>query len=206
MSLHSSADDDYGSDEPPELQLDLAKLMDCASAALRAPCTSAKRLTRGSWHEIFILQFEEPDLIDPGAAPASSLAQAGFSCIARLARVKGDGGKEESEITTIRYLAEHTDLPVPEIYFCDLDPETDVGAAFVLMERLPGRYLHKIWDGLPLEHKQGVLSQIASVRFASLEVDRIGSLGPNGLGPVFSPCWESPPPSSCGPTFPRICE
>ena len=195
MSLHSSADDEYDSDEPLELQLDLAKLMDCASAALRAPCTSAKRLTRGSWHEIFILQFEERDPTDLGAdAPAASLAQAGFSCIARLARVKGDRGKEESEIATISCLAEHTDLPVPEIYFWDLDPENDVGAAFVLMERLPGRHLHKIWDGLPYEHKEGVLAQIASVvaTFASLKFDRIGSLGSGGLDPVFSPCWESP--------------
>ncbi len=55
---YSSADDDYDSDEPPELELNLGKLMDRATEALKAKCTSAKKLTRGVSHEVFTLQFQ----------------------------------------------------------------------------------------------------------------------------------------------------
>jgi hypothetical protein len=59
MSSYSSADDAYDSDEPPELELNLANLMDCASHVLGVKCTGAKKLTRGASHEIFTLQFQE---------------------------------------------------------------------------------------------------------------------------------------------------
>ena len=189
MSSAPSADDAYGPDEPPELDLDLAKLMDRASSALGTLCTDARRLTRGTWHEIFTLQFEETN-----ANTFPSLARAGFSCIARFSRVRGRHEREESEVITIRHLKDHTDLPVPEIYYQDLNPDNDVGAAYVLMEKLPGRHLGSIWDGLSREHKKAVLTEIASVvaQLASLKFDRIGSLHPYGLGPVFNAAWDTP--------------
>ncbi|KAF4459678.1 Aim9p [Fusarium albosuccineum] len=189
MSSYSSADDEYDSDEPPELVLDLDKLKDRATETMHAACISVKRLTRGSRHEIFALKFEETD-----ATPHESLIRAKYSCIARFARVKGTVAKEESEIATIRYLKQHTSIPVPEIYYEDLDPVNEVGAAFVLMERLPGRHLYKIWDDLSLDNKKAALSEIASVmvQFASLRFDQIGCLTQGGIGPIVSPCYEVP--------------
>ncbi|KAH7175377.1 kinase-like domain-containing protein [Dactylonectria macrodidyma] len=189
MSSYSSADDEYDSDEPPELQLDIPKLIELATETFQATCTSAKRLTRGSWHEIFVLQFQAGDSI-----PFESVARSGYCCMARFARVKGISAKEESEIATIRYLKRHTSIPVPEIYYQDLDPENEVGAAFVLMEKLPGRHLYKTWDDLSLDHKKAVLTEITLVitQFASLRFDKIGSLTNNWIGPVVSPCYESP--------------
>ncbi|KAM0438678.1 hypothetical protein ACHAPT_001434 [Fusarium lateritium] len=189
MSSYSSADDEYDSDEPPELELNLDKLKDLATKALQANYTSAKRLTRGSWHEIFVLKFQESS-----AASFQSLARSGYSCIARFARVKGASAKEESEIATIRHVKQHTSIPVPEIYYQDLDPDNEIGAAFVLMEKLPGRHLYKTWDDLSLDHKKVALAEIASVivQFASLHFDKIGCLTEDGIGPVISPCYESP--------------
>lgn len=189
MSSYSSADEEYDSDEPPELELNLCKLMDLAAGIFHTKCTSAKRLTRGSWHEIFALQFEE----DAGISN-KKLARSGYSCIARFARVRGASAKEESEIATIRYLKQHTSIPVPEIYYQDLNPDNDIGAAFVLMERLPGRHLYKTWDGLSLDQKKVALSEIASVivQFASLRFDKIGCLFEGGIGPIISPCYDSP--------------
>lgn len=42
-----AAGDFYDSDEPPELELDLGRLMECASEALHARCTAARKLSRG---------------------------------------------------------------------------------------------------------------------------------------------------------------
>lgn len=189
MSSYSSADDEFDSDEPPELNLNLAKLMDRASKTLHATCTSAKRLTRGAWHEIFVLEFQQAE-----AVPSGPLARSGYSCIACLARVKEVPAKGESEIATIRYVKQNTSIPVPEIYYHDLDPENEVGAAFMLMERLPGHDLYKSWDGLSLDHKKVALSEIASAitQLATLCFDEIGCLTEGGIGPVINPCYESP--------------
>ncbi|KAK4041458.1 hypothetical protein C8A01DRAFT_45417 [Parachaetomium inaequale] len=188
MSSYSSAEDAYDSDEPPELALDLAKLVDRASEVLKVKCTGAKKLTQGSSHEIFTLHFQRSP-----AAP-ESLVRAGFSCIAQFTRGNSDTAKSVSEIATARYLKRFTEIPVPEIYYYDLDPDNDIGAPFVLMERMPGRHLHKIWDTLSLETKKSALSQIASVivQLASLKFDQIGSLDEHGVGPLISPCFEQP--------------
>ena len=171
-SFYSSADDEYDSEEPPELEINEKRLMERASDALSVPCRSVKKMTRGTNHEIFLLAFES-----------------GYKCIARLSRVKEHLGKTASEIFTLQYVKEHTNIPVPEILHYDLDPANDVGAPFVLMEKLPGRHLYKIWDGLCLDHKKAVLSQMASVlvQFASLEFDKIGCLLEGEVGPIFHP-------------------
>ncbi|KAK3296478.1 kinase-like domain-containing protein [Chaetomium fimeti] len=190
MSSYSSADEAYDSDEPPELELNLGRLMDHASRALNAKCIGAKKLTRGASHEIFTLQFQEA-----AEAPAS-LAQAGFYCVARFTRGDSNSAKSLSEIATARYLKRFTEIPVPEIYYHDLDVDNDVGAPFVLMEKIPGRRLHSLWDDLSLENKKSALSQIASVlaQLAALQFDQIGSLddSEHGIGPVISPCLEQP--------------
>jgi aminoglycoside phosphotransferase (APT) family kinase protein len=206
MSSYSSADDSYDSDEPPELELDLAKLMDCASKALKARCTTAKKLTRGVSHEIFALQFQPEEVTD---TTPPSLVQANFSCIARFSRLdntrldntrldntrlSNTRAKSVSEIATARYLKRFTSIPVPEIYYYDLDPDNDIGAPVVLMERMPGRHLNKIWDDLSLDSKKSALSQIASVvvQLSSLKFDQIGSLDELGVGPIISPCFDYP--------------
>jgi aminoglycoside phosphotransferase (APT) family kinase protein len=191
MSSYSSADDSYDSDEPPELELDLAKLMDYASKALKSKCTTAKKLTRGVSHEVFTLQFQPGEVTD---TTPPTLIQANFSCIARFSRLNNTRAKSVSEIATAQYLKRFSSIPVPEIYDYDLDSDNDIGAPIVLMERMPGRHLNKIWDDLSLDSKKSTLSQIASVlvQLSSLKFDRIGSLDEHGVGPLISPCFDSP--------------
>ncbi|KAH6844687.1 kinase-like domain-containing protein [Chaetomium sp. MPI-CAGE-AT-0009] len=191
MTSYSSAEDSYDSDEPPELELDLAKLMDCASKALKAKCITAKKLTRGLSHEVFVLQFQPEEVTD---TTPPTLIQANFSCIARFSRLSNTRAKSLSEIATAQYLKRFSSIPVPEIYYYDLDPDNDIGAPVVLMERMPGRHLNKIWDDLWLESKKSVLSQIASViaQLSSLKFNQIGSLDEHGVGPLISTCFDRP--------------
>ncbi|KAI8713022.1 hypothetical protein NCS52_01245300 [Fusarium sp. LHS14.1] len=189
MSSYLGADEEYDSDEPPKLKLNIDSLKDVASKALEAPCISARPMTRGSSHEVFVLGFQESS-----TTLYQSLVRSKYFCIARFARVRGTSVKEESEIATIRYIKQHTSIPVPEIYYRDLDPDNEIGAAFVLMEKLPGRHLYKIWDDLSLDHKKAALSEIASivVKLSSLRFNKIGCLTENGIGPIISPCYDSP--------------
>lgn len=191
MSVYSSGDEEYDSDEPPKLDVNLDKLMDRATEVLGPKCTTATPLTRGSSYEIFVLRFQASDT---DKVKFDSLIASNYTCIARLARVKGNYAQEESEIATIRYLQQHTSIPVPDIYYHDLGPDNGTGAAFMLMQRLPGRHLYRSWNELSLDHKKAALSQIASVvaQLASLSFDKIGCLTDQGLGPIINDCLEQP--------------
>src|SRR5271154_5446142 len=88
----------------------------------------------------------------------------------------------------MQYLRPRLSIPVPEIYSFDFIPQNNVGAQFILMERLPGRHLYQLWDGLTLRHKKSVISDIASAltQLGKLKFDRIGCLGPYGeVGPLL---------------------
>lgn len=64
-----------------------------------------------------------------------------------------------------------------------------VGPPFVLMERLEGQPLCKIWAGLGLEHRKSAIRQLAHVlsQLAQLKLDSIGSLKADGtLGPLLN--------------------
>ncbi|KAK4185146.1 hypothetical protein QBC35DRAFT_538378 [Podospora australis] len=180
------------SDELPELQLNLENLVKRASHHFNAKCLGATKLTCGTYHEIYVLEFSD----DPNL-PAS-LLQSGSCCIARFVRNDAEphfAEKEISAIATLKYLTASTSIPVPEVYYHDLDDSdnNDVGAPFVLMERMPGRHLYNFWDTLSLDHKKAVLTQIASVilQFASLRFDAIGCLTEGGtIGPLYHPFAE----------------
>ncbi len=88
------------------------------------------KLERGSYHEIRMLEFED-----------------GWTCIGRFARRPDEHlAITESEYATMKYVHQHTSVPVPETYLFNFDPTDPVGASFVLMEHMPGRNLDKVWD------------------------------------------------------------
>ena len=44
--------------------------------------------------------------------------------------------KTESEVATMRYLREHTDIPVPEVYQYDANPYNRLGGEYILMSKV----------------------------------------------------------------------
>jgi aminoglycoside phosphotransferase (APT) family kinase protein len=68
-----------------------------------------------------------------------------------------------SDVKTMQYVRSQTSIPVPEIYAYDFELDNAVGAQFMLMERLPGQHLYRLWDKLTLNQKKAVLSDIARV-------------------------------------------
>lgn len=169
-------DESWDEDEPPQLELNHEALMHVATCFLpggHGKCVHIEGRLRGASHEIRVLTFED-----------------GWTCIGRFTRDDEDLDKVESELATIEYVRKHTKIPVPEIYFTNFNPNHVIGAAFVLMERIPGKHLYWAWDHLSTEHKKGVLEQIADVmiQLASLKFDTIGSLRPDGkMGPYLRP-------------------
>jgi hypothetical protein len=165
--------DPWQEGETPPLDLNYEALKHIASTRLsHGNCIDITTLRRGGFHEIRVLHFED-----------------GWSCIARFTRDYEMLCKTESELATIEYVRKHTSIPVPQIYFVNHNENHVVGAPFVLMERLEGQPLCKIWTGLTLEHKKSVIGQLAHVlgQLAELKFDSIGSLKADGtLGPLLN--------------------
>ncbi|CAG8637114.1 hypothetical protein C2G38_2098107 [Gigaspora rosea] len=84
----------------------------------------------------------------------------------------------QSEASIINYVAKHTDIPVPEIYYWNDDSNNVVGTDFVIMKHLRGIPLCDEWPDLTFEEKQDVLLQIIDIlmKLKNLQFPKIGSL------------------------------
>ena len=91
------------SDDESTLDLDLNALQQLASSRLDRHCVHARRLTKGLYNEIYLLQFN-----------------AGPDCIARLScDLTHPAAKFASEVATMKYVAQNTSIKVPEMYDWD---------------------------------------------------------------------------------------
>ncbi|SMQ48484.1 unnamed protein product [Zymoseptoria tritici ST99CH_3D7] len=170
----SATSGDSWEDEQPPLQLNYDALKHIATYFIpgtRGKCIDITNLQRGTFHEIRELHFAD-----------------GSTCIGRFTRDKKEHVSVlESETATVDYVRQHTSIRVPDIYFINCNPQHVVGAAFVLMEKLPGRHLYCFWEKLGLKHKLAVVEAIAGVlaQLMKLEFDTIGSMTAGGeIGPL----------------------
>jgi len=60
------------------------------------------------------------------------IATARNLCIARLTRREEPVAKATSELATMKYVKDHSSIPVAKIFYQDLSPDNQVGAPFVL--------------------------------------------------------------------------
>lgn len=69
--------------------------------------------------------------------------------------------KTNSEVATIKFVDENTDIPVPKIFAFDDSSENELGFEYILMEMLPGVPIRKKWRQLPIDAKQDLVKKIA---------------------------------------------
>ncbi|RIA92262.1 hypothetical protein C1645_820948 [Glomus cerebriforme] len=137
------------SDDESILDLDVNMLRQLASSCLDRHCVNTHRLTSGLNNEVHLLQFDNgPDCIaqfplDP-IHPVTKLA---------------------SEVATMKYIAKNTKIKVPEMYDWDCSTNNIIKSPYILMKRLPGQHLYRLWDDLSHENKKSVLKQIANILF-----------------------------------------
>lgn len=62
----------------------------------------------------------------------------GFEVVARVARRFMPRLKTESEVATMRYLRERSNIPVPDIYHYDANPFNRLGGEYILMSKVCG--------------------------------------------------------------------
>ena len=94
--------------------------------------------------------------------------------------------KNESEVATMQFIKEHSDLPVPRIFAYEADENNPVKAAFILMVLLPGIVAmdalggHKVHRGvIPKQYRQNFYRSVAKAHVSPmLRADRRSRLAP----------------------------
>ncbi|KAJ5194458.1 hypothetical protein N7491_001796 [Penicillium cf. griseofulvum] len=91
----------------------------------------------------------------------------------------------------MQFIQEHSDVPVPRVFAYDLDENNAVGAAFILIEVLPGSVAMDALGGydvhrgvIPRGHRQTFYRSVAKhhVQLTSLRLPQIGTIVRNPKG------------------------
>jgi hypothetical protein len=69
--------------------------------------------------------------------------------------------KTNSEVATIRFIHQNTDIPVPRVFAFDDSKENELGFEWMLMEMLPGTTLRRRWRKLSKDAKRDLVKQLA---------------------------------------------
>lgn len=144
------------------LKFDISALKRIAVEKLKKrECTSIRSLGEGTFHKVYLLTMDD-----------------GFECVGRLASPYFRRYKTESEVATMQFVAEQTSIRVPEVYAWDSDPDNDVGAEYILMEKISGAPLTDSWTNLSLDEKKHIICQVIDIvlQLFHITFDRIGSL------------------------------
>ncbi|KAF8872513.1 hypothetical protein BD779DRAFT_1572541 [Infundibulicybe gibba] len=97
---------------------------------------------------------------------------------ARVARRFMPRRKTESEVATMQYLRENTDIPVPTVYHYDSNPYNRLGGEFILMSKASGIPLAQVFHSLPYNDLVQLLKNLAAlvIPLFSHRFSAIGSL------------------------------
>ncbi|KAG8739860.1 hypothetical protein FRC10_005055 [Ceratobasidium sp. 414] len=169
----------------------LSRLSDVVSKYLGTPCALVK-IDEGGSHKVYDVisrtSSKSLDTIVRVASPAfpkdKMLSEPGRNMTSR------------QQIATLKYIAAHTPIPVPQVYMWDADASNPVGAEYMVMQKIPGIAPHdNKWKSLPLAVKLNVVGQVAEhlATLSSLQFERAGSLYPSTddprqfkVGPIVS--------------------
>ncbi|KAJ7086483.1 kinase-like domain-containing protein [Mycena belliarum] len=180
-------------------QLDIHELRKSICVATgHAECVLTK-VAEGGFHRIY-------------AAKLTGGHESDLEVIARVAFDIPDfrnTRKMESEVATINWLKQNTKIPVPNIMFCDMRERgpassektagKDVGAPYMIMDRIPGRTLDRMWPYMSESHREQTVKSLAryTAELLQTQFPTIGSLYPGvdhnaalSLGPMIIPTFN----------------
>ncbi|PQE05334.1 aminoglycoside phosphotransferase protein [Rutstroemia sp. NJR-2017a BVV2] len=88
--------------------------------------------------------------------------ETGTGCsLIRITLPVDPSNKTNSEVATINFIRQYTDIPVPQILAFDDSSENELGFEWILMDMLPGATLRTKWRKFSQDVKQDLIKQIA---------------------------------------------
>ncbi|EDR02793.1 uncharacterized protein LACBIDRAFT_308054 [Laccaria bicolor S238N-H82] len=153
----------------------LTELRGVVNSHFNAKCTIEK-LAQGGYHKVYNISKDDGTSVG----------------IVHVAAPAFPRDKLESEVATLKYLATHTNIPVPRVFAWDSDAANPVGVEYMIMEKLPGISASNVWDNLPIKVKERVVFEVAEHLMAmfALRFETAGSLYISSeeivVGPIVS--------------------
>ncbi|KZP12308.1 hypothetical protein FIBSPDRAFT_836340, partial [Athelia psychrophila] len=176
-------DEDEGEGEEWAV-VNLTQLLAVVDEHFGQPCKLVK-LAEGGYHKIYD--------IHPYHEGAGTL-----DTVLRVASPAFPSDKMNSEVATLRYIGEHSSVPVPKVYAWNADAGNPAGVEYMIMEKVPGVAPMDMWPDLPVDIKEKVVVQVAEhlVALFHLRFSQAGSIylsdtGSSASKPVLSPTADS---------------
>ncbi|KAK5626765.1 hypothetical protein RRF57_002480 [Xylaria bambusicola] len=72
--------------------------------------------------------------------------------------------KTHGEVTTLRWLRDHTSVPVPKVLAFDDSNNNEIGFEWILMELMPGLSAYERWRTMPMEQKELIAKRMAEIQ------------------------------------------
>ena len=118
-----------------------------------------ERLAGGTYNRIVGITFKDAGTNDPK------------HLVLRVPRPQmADFGYIEREVAIVRYVRQHTTLPVADIIGFDATVDNPLDSGYVIQSRLPGVSLNIIWDELTHEQRCTVAQEIGKIILALQDV------------------------------------
>ncbi|KAL6303218.1 hypothetical protein BKA93DRAFT_788604 [Sparassis latifolia] len=174
----------------PPFQVDRKLLKDIVHERMSTEVARIHFLGAGTFHKGYLITLAD-----------------GREVVARVARRFMPRLKTESEVATMKYLREHTSIPVPTVYDYDANPYNRLGGEYILMSKAKGIQLGKVFHSMGHNELIALMENLASlvIPLFAYRFPRIGSLyegsGPAGPGGGSS---MSPTPTATSPTRPCL--
>ncbi|TCD68756.1 hypothetical protein EIP91_009902 [Steccherinum ochraceum] len=142
-------------------QVDRKLLKDIVVEKMGAEVARIQFLGAGTFHKGYLIT-----LVD------------GREVIARVARRFMPNLKTESEVATMRYLRERTNIPVPVVYHYDSNPFNRLGGEFIIMSKAIGVPLSRVYHTLDHSQLLSLMENMAMflIPLFSHRFPKIGSL------------------------------
>ncbi|KAJ7274852.1 hypothetical protein C8J57DRAFT_1449329 [Mycena rebaudengoi] len=172
-------------------EVDRRVLKDVVLEHMRTPVVRIVFLGAGTFHKAYLVTL------------ASS-----HQVIARVARRFMPRLKTESEIATLRYLREKTQVPVPYVHCYDSNPYNRLGGEYIIMSKAPGVPLSQVYHSMSYAQLVQLLANLARliVPLFGHRFPHIGSLysGPDPTAPSNTPTPTLTRPYSAFPFSPTL--
>ncbi|KAJ0125230.1 hypothetical protein J7T55_006575 [Diaporthe amygdali] len=69
--------------------------------------------------------------------------------------------KTRGEVATLRWVREHTDIPVPRVIAFEASNDNSIGFEWILMELMPGATAYRRWRTMSLQQKSAITKRVA---------------------------------------------
>ncbi len=145
---------------PPALAgADVARLME--SLGLPAPAGVEVLRATAEYHAIYLVRFAAAAAAPRLAALSGAEPDGSVVLVLRVSGRHMARIKTLNEVAVMRWVREHTTIPVPAVVAFDASEDNAIGHEFTLLERAPGTSVDRIYDALGDAAKRSLVEQLA---------------------------------------------